>query len=215
MFGDRFFGAAFWGNRYFGPPADGNQAIIGVIYTDLDSFGTATVAPGGVSIAAVLFADGDTFGSATLSASYAITGALYSDADSFGAATVAPGVYSITGSIHVDADTFGAAALLSTYHILPDIFRDGDSFGAAIIYTPLIEFLEPGKDRCQRCGFTRSSRDLRKEWTGLMVCEDTCWEPRHPQMSLRGVPDRQNLPWTRPEPEPVFLSPNQVSAADL
>lgn len=87
-----------------------------------------------------------------------------------------------------------------------------DAFQAA---GPVIEYISPGQERCMRCGFVKGRSQMRKEWTGLLVCEATCWEPRHPQMSLRGVPDRQNLPWTRPEPEPVFLNPNDVSAADL
>lgn len=215
MFGDRFFGPAYWGNRYFGPKADGNQAVLAAIYTDLDTFGTSIVGRGAVSISGVLYADGDTFGTSTLSTTYTVTGTRYSDADTFGTATVSPGVYAITGALYADPDIFGAGSISATYTILPDIFRDADSFGSATIYTPLIEFLPAGVSRCDRCGFTKSNSSLRKEWTGLMVCEDTCFERKHPQMSLRGVADRQNLPWTRPEPEPVFLTPNQVSAADL
>lgn len=80
---------------------------------------------------------------------------------------------------------------------------------------PVIEYVSPGHERCMRCGFIRGRSKMRKEWTGLLVCEDTCWEPKHPQMSLRGVPDNQTVPWTRPPPEPVFLTANQVTADDL
>ena len=31
-----------------------------------------------------------------------------------------------------------------------------------------------------------------------MVCKE-CWEPRHPQDFLRGVPDDPSVPWTRPD----------------
>jgi hypothetical protein len=46
---------------------------------------------------------------------------------------------------------------------------------------------------CDRCGFERRVSEMREEWTGLQVCSDTCWEPRHPQDFLRvredsGVP---------------------------
>lgn len=68
---------------------------------------------------------------------------------------------------------------------------------------------------CDRCGFCRNSDQLRKEWTGLMVCRATCWEPRHKQDYVKGVPDRQNPPWVRPEPADVFLTVNQVTADDL
>lgn len=58
---------------------------------------------------------------------------------------------------------------------------------------------------CDRCGKKKNSDQLRKEWTGLMVCSDGCWEPRHPQDSVRGVVDRQAPPWVRPEPADVFI----------
>jgi len=40
---------------------------------------------------------------------------------------------------------------------------------------------------CQRCGFDRRSSDMAKEWTGLVVCRDTCWESRHPQDFVRAI----------------------------
>jgi len=51
---------------------------------------------------------------------------------------------------------------------------------------------------CDRCGFKYKASQLRPEWTGLMVCSK-CWEPRHPQDFLRGVPDSGSVPWTRPD----------------
>jgi hypothetical protein len=73
---------------------------------------------------------------------------------------------------------------------------------------------------CDRCGFEYNLSRLRKEWTGLMVCSgpgtNGCWEPRHPQEYVRGVPDRQGVrPGMRPEPEPIYLTTNQVSPDDL
>jgi hypothetical protein len=59
---------------------------------------------------------------------------------------------------------------------------------------------------CDRCGFKKQSSELRKEWTGLMVCADTCFEARHPQDFVRGVPDKQAPPWVRPEPADVFVT---------
>ena len=58
---------------------------------------------------------------------------------------------------------------------------------------------------CDRCGTKRWNHELRKEWTGLMVCRDTCWEARNQQEHVRGVVDRQAPPWVRPEPADVFL----------
>lgn len=80
---------------------------------------------------------------------------------------------------------------------------------------PVIEYVSPGHERCMRCARIRGRSRMRKEWTGLLVCEDTCWEPKHPQMTLMGVPDDQTVPWKRPEPAPVFLNPGDVSEADL
>ena len=57
---------------------------------------------------------------------------------------------------------------------------------------------------CDRCGFEYKNRRLKKEWTGLIVCygpgTNQCWEPRHPQDYVRGVPDDQSTPWSRPDP---------------
>lgn len=51
---------------------------------------------------------------------------------------------------------------------------------------------------CDRCGFESKASKLKEEWTGLRVCSE-CWEPRHPQDFLRGVPDDPSVPWTRPD----------------
>lgn len=58
---------------------------------------------------------------------------------------------------------------------------------------------------CDRCGFEYHSYELQQEWTGHMVCK-SCWEPRHPQDFVRAIPDNPIPPWTRPEPEDVFVS---------
>lgn len=92
---------------------------------------------------------------------------------------------------------------------------------------------------CDRCGFRRYASDTRKEWTGLFVCADTCFEARHPQDFVRGTIDRQTVPDPRPEytgariPIDIysltiddtsvdidqqgdrFLDTNEVTAADL
>lgn len=58
---------------------------------------------------------------------------------------------------------------------------------------------------CDRCSAKRKNTDLRKQWNGLMVCRDTCYEARNQQDYVKGVPDRQNPPWVRPEPAEVFV----------
>lgn len=57
---------------------------------------------------------------------------------------------------------------------------------------------------CPRCGMKRHVSDMRREWTGLRVCSQ-CWDPKHPQLSVRGVRDRQQVPGgALPEPTDVF-----------
>lgn len=45
----------------------------------------------------------------------------------------------------------------------------------------------PGKGykmACMRCGFWFPSTEIKKEWTGLLVCEKD-YEPRHPQTLIK------------------------------
>lgn len=61
---------------------------------------------------------------------------------------------------------------------------------------------------CDRCGFKYKNTQLRLEWTGLRTCcgagTNDCWDPRHPQLDVKGVEDRQAPPWVRPEPPDTF-----------
>lgn len=41
---------------------------------------------------------------------------------------------------------------------------------------------------CQRCGSVERSTNVKREWTGLIVCNE-CWEPRHPQDFVRVRPE--------------------------
>ena len=59
---------------------------------------------------------------------------------------------------------------------------------------------------CDRCGVKRKHDQVRKEWTGLIVCSEKCWEPRHPQNFVRAVRDDQSVPFTRPEATDIFVS---------
>jgi hypothetical protein len=40
------------------------------------------------------------------------------------------------------------------------------------------------KVTCHRCGCWFPSTEIKKEWTGLLVCE-TCFETRHPQTLIK------------------------------
>ena len=60
---------------------------------------------------------------------------------------------------------------------------------------------------CDRCGVKRKSDEVKKEWTGLIVCRDKCFEERHPQDLIRAVPDETEVPFSRPEAPDVFIEP--------
>lgn len=66
---------------------------------------------------------------------------------------------------------------------------------------------------CQRCGFTKYASEIRKEWTGLRVC-NKCWEPRHPQEHVRGRHDDMTVPFANPRSD-NFIGPNDVTKDDL
>ena len=52
---------------------------------------------------------------------------------------------------------------------------------------------------CDRCGAKRKASHTRKEWTGYIVCEDGCFETRHPQDFVRARADRQAVQDPRPD----------------
>ena len=58
---------------------------------------------------------------------------------------------------------------------------------------------------CDRCGLEFKSSSLKKEWTGLMVC-DKCFEPRHPSTLFNPTTREGSIPWSTPEPADVFVS---------
>lgn len=57
---------------------------------------------------------------------------------------------------------------------------------------------------CDRCGFEFLAKDLKRDWQGLMVCSND-YELRNPQDFIRIRPEKITPPWTRPEPEDVFV----------
>jgi hypothetical protein len=64
---------------------------------------------------------------------------------------------------------------------------------------------------CDRCGLDHLSNELRLEWTGLRVCNE-CFEERHPQEAVRGVPE-SNIPWARPavdDETPLNVTPEDL-----
>lgn len=56
-----------------------------------------------------------------------------------------------------------------------------------------------------RCGFKRRLNELRKEWTGLRVCADKCYDPKPPELKPpRYKPEGLPRPDASPQTEPIF-----------
>lgn len=57
---------------------------------------------------------------------------------------------------------------------------------------------------CDRCGFKYKLSELRMQWDNLRTCP-YCWDYRHPQEFLRGIPDTENPPAdARPESTDIY-----------
>ncbi len=65
----------------------------------------------------------------------------------------------------------------------------------------------PGTNKvvCDVCGFWYSSDNVKKRWDGLITCHAD-WEPKHPQLSIRGVREQLVTSIVRPEPTDVFIN---------
>ena len=69
---------------------------------------------------------------------------------------------------------------------------------------------------CERCGEQKRRWEVRKEWTGLVVCIEGCLDPRPVHLDPPNVyPEGLPLPDLRPEPEPVFVETNEVQPEDI
>lgn len=53
---------------------------------------------------------------------------------------------------------------------------------------------------------------MRETWDNLWVCED-CWEPKHPQLSIKAVPDDQRVLVARPQRSSAIGSTTTSAAA--
>lgn len=68
---------------------------------------------------------------------------------------------------------------------------------------------------CDASGFKVPLKHLVKQWDGAMV-DRRFVDKRNPQDFVRGVPDRQDLPFARPEAPDVFIDPlNPIRPEDL
>lgn len=68
---------------------------------------------------------------------------------------------------------------------------------------------------CDVCGMFYHSSDLKMRWDGLMTCLQD-WNIRQPQDFVRGIPDPQAIPWSRPDVAPPFVfNPVTFAITDL
>ena len=51
---------------------------------------------------------------------------------------------------------------------------------------------------CDKCGMKRYASECRLNWQNLFVCQQ-CYEPRHPQDFVVGIPDIQTVEIARPD----------------
>lgn len=67
------------------------------------------------------------------------------------------------------------------------------------------QYGEPGPNGiCDFSGFKVKLKNMVKNWDGAMV-DKRFVDKRNPQDFVRGVPDRQDLPFARPESPDVFI----------
>lgn len=74
--------------------------------------------------------------------------------------------------------------------------------------------LGDSKAVCDRCGWHKYQSELRKEWTGAMVCS-LCFDSRHPQDNIKIRGERNNIRNPRPEQEYRFLAVGEITGDDL
>lgn len=67
---------------------------------------------------------------------------------------------------------------------------------------------------CDASGFKVPLSNLVKQWDGAMVDRRFVDRRQHPQDFVRGVPDNQSLPYSRPESADQFIS-TPVLPSDL
>lgn len=58
---------------------------------------------------------------------------------------------------------------------------------------------------CDRCSKKTKADEIKKEWTGFLVCP-VCFEERHPQDFVRAKQDKISVQETRPIPTLVFTN---------
>jgi hypothetical protein len=57
---------------------------------------------------------------------------------------------------------------------------------------------------CGECGDSWKASQMRKRWDGIWSCK-FCYEARNPQDFLKGSKEADAVPYSNPEPPPVFV----------
>jgi len=52
---------------------------------------------------------------------------------------------------------------------------------------------------CDLCGKITLRSKCKKTWQGWLVCADRCWRPKHPQESVKVIPEDPTVPDARPD----------------
>ena len=60
---------------------------------------------------------------------------------------------------------------------------------------------------CDVCGFKFKASELKERWDGRRVCAQD-FDFRHPLDFAKQIRPEPVLPWTRPEPDDVFVDAN-------
>ena len=58
---------------------------------------------------------------------------------------------------------------------------------------------------CDRCSKKTKADEIKKEWTGFLVCP-VCFEHRQPQDFVKARVDKITVPFQRPRPPDVFIN---------
>lgn len=66
---------------------------------------------------------------------------------------------------------------------------------------------------CDVCGRIFKATEILQRWDNLKVCSQD-WEMRQPQDFVKGIPDLQAPPFTKPEQSNVFIT-TPVLPSDL
>jgi hypothetical protein len=68
---------------------------------------------------------------------------------------------------------------------------------------------------CDICGFKKLRSECRKNWKNQLVCADTCYEQKHPQLTPRVHIDKIRVQEPRPEHADKFVGSRDITADDL